>query len=97
MPAGREVTKGQLDDALGTALVELNLSIRRLREIKEFVDGKTDQELVDLGYSAPEVAAVKSALADMGQLAQIYAGNANLTNAKDFRNFARRLWGLGTS
>ena len=96
MAAGLPVDRAQLDRDTGTALRDLRNVFMRLGHIKSWTDQYTAAQLeTNLGYSTAESADLKSAIADAGQLIQIFEGAANLATAKDFRLFIQRLWGLG--
>jgi hypothetical protein len=70
----------------------------RIENIKDWTDQRTAPELVaELGYDLADANNVKSALADAGQLIDIFRGAASLSVAKDFRPFIKRLWGLGAN
>jgi hypothetical protein len=51
--------------------------------------------LIALGFTADEVATLKTAFTDLSQLGRIWAGAEALAAPKDFRTFVRRLWGVG--
>ncbi len=93
--AGARLTKDQIDDVIGDALRNVNVSFDRVGELQNWLDSKTDGDLTTLGYNGTEIANLRSAFSDIGQLRDIFVGAANLTVAKDFRTFAKRLWGLG--
>jgi len=95
--AGLVVSKDLLNRELGTALRDLRAVLEHLERIRSWTDQRTEGDLVTLGFTAGEAADLKSAVADMGQLAAIFQGQATLAVAKDFRVFASRLWGLGVA
>lgn len=92
---GLALTKTELDSVMGATSRDVRLDLRRAADIKYVLDQKTDQSLIDLGYTAGEVAVIKSAFADLNQLNDIFNGSANLATAKDFRTFAKQVWGTG--
>lgn len=95
MSVGLSIQKSSVDGEIGAIGRDLNLVVGRIINFKAWLDGQTDPDLVALGYSAPDIANMRSALGDAQQLANIYSGTATLTNVKDFRTFLKRLWGLG--
>lgn len=92
---GIQVTKGEIDSRMGQMARDFQGVFSDLQILKSFFDATLDADLVALGYTAGEVAVLKSAIADMFQLYQISIGAQNLTNAKNFTTFLRQLWGVG--
>ena len=91
---GNDVSKTQLDSALGKNSAAIKYAFDQAILIKEYLDTKTEQDLIGLGYTSGEVAVMKSAYTDVNQLATIFTGAAALGVAKDFRTFLKQLWGL---
>jgi hypothetical protein len=92
---GITLTKQSIDATSGSVAVAVDTALTRVRQFKYFLDGTVDADLVALGYTAAEVATLRSAYTDLDQLATVYQGGALLAVAKDFRVFARRLMGMG--
>ena len=99
MPAGltATLTKATVDQLTGTVAQRLNQAFLDVATTKSFLDVHDDAALEALGYSPADVAAIRSAYADLDQLRTIYVGAADLAAAKDFRVFASRIWGVGFS
>lgn len=97
MAAGIPVTKSQFDDLVGTTPRAGKIFFERVLIAKDFLDQYSSADLVTNGWCASSTDAdnVKSTFADLAQLETIWRGAATLGSAKDFRTFARRLWGLG--
>lgn len=95
MAIGISVTKADLDRISGALARDVNNLLRWCADFDEFLDAKAEGELTALGYTAGEVAVIKSAFADLAQLASLYDGVGTLANAKDFTTFAKQLWGTG--
>lgn len=95
--AGLNLTRQDIDTAIGQALLTLNKTLQLLADYRDGFNAHTNQELLDKGYSQAEIDQITTAMADMNQLHQIYRGTANgtLPSPKDFRTTAKRLWGLG--
>jgi hypothetical protein len=96
MSVGLAVTKAEIDARAG----DLARNVQRLAgdavTLKGYLDGTTEQALVDLGYSTNEVAVLNSAITDLHQLlVQIGSGVEALAAPKDFTTFLRQLWGVG--
>lgn len=94
---GVVVTRESLDATLGDIALRTNETFRRVSQMQEWLAAQTDAVLIaaPFGYTAGEVAIIKSAFSDLDQLRTIYEGAAALAAAKDFRTFARQVWGLG--
>jgi hypothetical protein len=95
MAVGILVTKGEIDSRMGDLARSFQGTFADAAVLKSFFDSAIDADLIALGYTAGEVAILKSAIADVHQLFQIYSGAATLTTAKDFTTFLRQLWGVG--
>jgi len=95
MGIGIQPTKVDIDFRGGSVAAGLETQMAKVAEFKYFLDGQSDAALVTLGYTTDEVAVLRSAYGDLALLVQIYQGLATLPTAKDFRTFARQLWGMG--
>ena len=92
---GLQPTKADVDYAAGQTAKLLQLTMNNIEKFKYWLDATSDGELTAFGYAAGDIATLRSAFADMQQLGGLYRGTTNLAVAKDFRTFARRVWGLG--
>lgn len=90
-----DMTKRTVDQATGIAAQKLNVAFLEVQNAKAFLDVLQEADLEALGYTANDVAVLRSALADLDQLRRIYQGGEALAAAKDFRTFAERMWGTG--
>jgi len=93
---GLPVTKQEIDSRSG----DLARAFQRLAgdtsTLKGYLDGATEEVLVELGYTTNEVAVLKTAITDLQQLlVAIGYGNEALATPKDFTAFLRQLWGVG--
>ncbi len=95
MSIGIIATKGEIDSRMGQLARDYQKVFRDLAILKAYFDSTTDPTLIALGYTAGEVAILKSAITDLNQLYQISISAANLAVAKDFNTFVRQLWGVG--
>jgi hypothetical protein len=94
MTVGYAVTKNDIDSTVGSLALTLRTNFDHIRNFKILLDTKTDPDLTGLGYTAGEVATLRSATADMDQLRTIYEGLVNLGSAKDFRTFTKLVVGV---
>jgi hypothetical protein len=92
---GLPVTKAELDTRSGNLARSFQANFEDVGILQAYFAATPDQDLVALGYTAQEVATIKTAFADLTQLATIWTGTAALPTAKDFRTFVRQLWGVG--
>lgn len=95
MSVGLPVTKEEVDTRAGDIARTFQRMFDDVAVMKTYLDATTEADLIALGYDANEVAVLKTAWADLAQLATIWVGTAALPAAKDFRQFARQLWGVG--
>ena len=93
MALGYPVTKNSVDSQAGLVALTLRTNFDAIRHFKIWLDTQLDGTLTGMGYSAGEVAQLRSAVGDMDQLRTIYEGGAALAVAKDFRTFAKLLTG----
>lgn len=95
MSLGIQPAKADVDATAGDIARRLNLAFDLIADFKFWLDAKTVGDLEALGYTTGEANTLKSAYADLEQLRTLYAGAATLGSAKDFRTFAKLLWGFG--
>lgn len=95
MAIGIIATKGEIDSRMGQLARDYQKLWRDLAILKAYFDATANGTIEALGFSAGEVAVIKSAIADLDQLYNISRGSANLAVAKDFQAFVRQLWGVG--
>lgn len=96
MAIGIQPSKTDLDGTMGGIAKSLNQVFDQVRQMEAWLASQADADLeANYGYTAQEVANFKSAFGDLDQLRTIYEGGAPLGTAKDFRTFARLIWGFG--
>lgn len=96
MSVGLPVTKSEIDSRSGDIARAFQRLAGDTTTLKGYLDGTTEQVLIDLGYAANEVAVLKSAITDLNQLlVKIGYGAEALAAPKDFTTFLRQLWGVG--
>jgi hypothetical protein len=95
MSVGLPVTKEEIDSRAGDTARGFQKLFEDVATMKVYLDATDEPTLVALGYTANEVAILKTAFADLAELATIWVGDAALAAPKDFRQFARQLWGVG--
>jgi hypothetical protein len=91
---GFTTTKLTLDAQSGQLAQNLALFARSATNLEMYLTAVPDADLESLGYTADDVALLKSAAADMAKLAAIYRGEVEQTPAYDFRTFTLRIAGL---
>src|SRR5262245_45066184 len=96
MSVGLILDRSRVDSTIGSIAVNLKNTVHQAQSFKQWLDTLTDQNLIDsFGYIQSEVDTLRSAAADLDQLRTIFEGSANLSVAKDFRLFVKRVWGIG--
>ena len=96
MAVGLEATKAEIDMRAGDISRQFQQSFGDVVTMQQYLAAKTEADLVTLGYTADEVASLKTAFADLTQLGRNWTGAEALPEAKDFRTFVSRLWGVGS-
>ncbi len=94
MAAGIPIDKFSLDNASGGLARSLEQFANQALQFKKEMDSVPDADLEALGYTADDVALLKSAATDMATVANVYKGTADHTPASDLGVFSRRLMGL---
>lgn len=93
---GLSLTQSDFNERVGGIARDLNEIMGRIEDLKTYLDQYTDAELDTMyGFDSGQGTVLKSAYGDLDQLRSIYKGGAGLANAKDFRAFAKRLYGVG--
>ncbi len=95
MSVGIPATKAEIDNAAGSAARSLFNVFSNVQQVKAFLDTKTTGDLETLGYTANEAAVLKSAYADLAELANVFNnGTPAHTTAYDYRTFSKQLIGI---
>ena len=92
---GLPLTRSDVDLTIGDATRDVNVALKRVEDLRDGLQARTDQELVDLGYGTEDVTLIRASMEDMHTLWQVYRGSQAQTPAKDFRANIKKLWGLG--
>ena len=95
MAAGLVVTKGEVDARAGDIARTFQKSFEDVATMQGYLTATSEETLIALGYTADDVAILKTAYTDLAQLGRIWMGAEPLAAAKDFRVFVSRLWGVG--
>lgn len=95
MAVGLTPSKSEIDTIAGVVARDLHAALRKVEAFQYFLNGKSDAELVTIGYTVDEVAVLRSAFGDAMELNRIYKGNQLLSVVKDFRTFLRQIFGMG--
>ena len=95
MSVGLPVTKSEIDIRAGDIARAFQKNFEDVVTMQTYLEATPNADLVALGYSDQEVATLKTAFADLSQLARIWSGAEALAAPKDFRTFVRQLWGVG--
>lgn len=94
MAVGLEINKAVIDSRVGNLAWQLRDQLGAVQRVKQWLDSKTDQELIAMGYVQGEVDVLKSAFTDLNKLARIADGLDTQAQANDFFFWADKLTGL---
>lgn len=96
MSVGFPATKLDIDARAGQLALQLRDTLLQIQQFNTWLLATPDANLTGLspGYTAGEVATLKSAYADLAQLAAVYQGTATRTPAYNYQTFAKLLVGV---
>jgi len=95
MSVGLPATKQEIDTRAGDLARTFQRAFGDVVTMQNYLLATPNADLEGLGYTAAEVADLKTAFADLQQLGEIWIGAEALAAPKDFRTFVSRLWGVG--
>ncbi|MFI6732110.1 hypothetical protein ACIBI9_04185 [Nonomuraea sp. NPDC050451] len=97
MAAGLQITKAEINATSGTVARSVFAVLSDVLEFKAWLDTVSANDLeTTYGFATAEAADLKSAFADLADLAGIFNGSAAAnTLPHDYRVFAKRLIGTG--
>jgi hypothetical protein len=95
MSVGLQPNTSDVNVTIGSAMRDVKLTLERIHALRAWYLGLVGGLQGAYGISADDDATFGSALADLDQLYDLFTGAATLSTAKDFRTFAKRLWGFG--
>lgn len=98
MSTGYPVTKADLDNRMGSMIVNVREAFLKCVQFKDgWLDDAalgTDAFLGTLGYTSPEIAIIRSAFTAMKNLSGIAKGTGTQASTNDFYFDAKKLIGL---
>lgn len=97
MAAGYPITKIDLDNRMGQAILAARQALAEVARIKTMLDDTTilpDATLTSLGYSPAEITQLRASFTDLKKLWDISNAAATQTPANDFWFNAKHLTGL---
>jgi hypothetical protein len=94
MSAGFPIDKPTLDARAGWLVQQLRDTLEQIVTVKSVLDGLDEAALEAMGYTADDVATLKSGFTDLSNLAAVAHGQQAQPQASDFFFFAKRLTGL---
>lgn len=83
MSIGNSVSKGELDQQIGDIALGLRRDFRKAQEMRHYLLITPDATLTGIGYTAAEVAIIKSAFADADTIVQAATGAGTITPASN--------------
>jgi hypothetical protein len=96
MAVGYAVTKPELDQRAGALAQTFQKAFEDVVTLHGYLSAAVNADLLAMGFTDAEVATLKTAIADLAHLGRLWVGAEALPEAKDFRTFVRRLWGIGS-
>jgi hypothetical protein len=93
MSAGFPIDKGTVDQRVASIAWQLRNTFNEVSLIKAWVDGKTDAELIALGYTQAEADLIQAAYTDLDNLRKVATGQ-QATGASNFFSNASKLLGI---
>jgi hypothetical protein len=97
MAVGYSADKGQIDMRAGSLSVQIRDTFHQIEEFQNFLEGKTDAELMTdpYNYSSDDVLLLKSAFSQLDMLRQVAFGEiAAPAGTNNFLFFSAKLTGV---
>lgn len=94
MTVGFPIDKATINNTLGSLVVTVRDSLAAAERINEIVWALPEEKLVDLGYSAEDIALLKSSTSDLAALARVATGRQTPNGASNFFFHSGKLAGL---
>jgi hypothetical protein len=94
MSVGFPVDKNTIDQRVAAIAWQLRNTFNEVAIIKTWIDGKTDAELIALGYSQAEADLIQAAYTDLDNLRKVATGQQQQVGTNDFFFNAKKLLGL---
>jgi hypothetical protein len=91
---GFPTDKGTVDQRIASIAWQLRSTFEQVAVIKVWVDGKTDADLIALGYTQAEVDLIQAAYTDLDNLRKVAAGQQQQVGTNDFFFNAKKLLGI---
>ena len=93
MAIGFSTDKAAMDNRAASIAKSVRDSLVDASRMKAWLDTQTEAELVARGWTAAEVAVIKSAFTDLDNLHKVTTGQATQATANDFLFWASKLLG----
>lgn len=94
MSVGFPVDKVTIDQRAASLAWQLRSTFEQIALVKGWLDTQQDTDLQALGYSANDVAVLKSAYTDLNNLGKVAHGQQAQASANDFFFWAKNLLGV---
>lgn len=94
MAVGGTVTINEINSAASQIARQVFSALQNAQQMKAWLDGKLDADLIALGFSSGDVAILKSAFTDLDKVRQIFEGSITQSTTYDFRQFSKQLLGI---
>lgn len=89
MSVGFAVTKPVIDAQVGSLCIQLRDDLANVKKFKAFLDlaAQSDNNLISLGYSQAEVTLLKTNVAILDQLRQVWEGTLAVPSPVNIQSF----------
>ena len=94
MTVGFPAEQGHINNKAGSLAMALRDTFRDIKDFNDFLTGKTEAELVSLGFTTDEVTLLKASFFDLNKLGLIGIGQEVQPEANDFWWNAKNLLGV---
>jgi len=95
MALGAAISQSEVNQVAAAIARQAFSLFATVAEFSTFLLATPDATLVALGFSAGEVATLKSGIADLVQLKTVFEGTGTRTPAYDYRQFTKLFLGVG--
>ncbi len=94
MAVGYAADKAALDSRAGHLAASMRDLLVDVQRMKMWLDARTDEQVMALGYTADEVTLLKSAFTQLDALRAIATGQSTQATANNFLHFSNQLVGV---
>ena len=94
MTVGATISQNEINSAAAQIARQVFGALNNVQQMKAWLDTQIDADLIALGFTAGEVATLKSAFTDLDKIRQIFQGLEVQATQYDARTFSKLLLGV---